>query len=139
MCFPLPRFGYNTSNIVESTNSVWREIRELPPLQLLNGIYQWNLTTFYICRQVRLDPRNSILSNAVYKSYKFRESTVRGFRVLLSLETSFLVTTSRVAEFIVNLPTIEEVNIARGQLHGSCLCIKYQEYLAPCSHVITCI
>jgi hypothetical protein len=139
MCFPLPRFGHDTSNIVESTNSVWREIRELPPLQLLNGIYQWNLTTFYTRRQVRLDPGNSILSNAAYKSYKFRESTARGFRVLPSSETSFLVTTSRAAEFIVNLPTIEEVDIARGQPHGSCSCMKYQEYLAPCSHAITCI
>jgi hypothetical protein len=39
LSFPLPRFGHDTSNIVESTNSVWREIRELPPLQLLDGIY----------------------------------------------------------------------------------------------------
>jgi hypothetical protein len=38
--FPRSRFGHNTSNIVESTNSVWREIRELPPLRLLNGMYQ---------------------------------------------------------------------------------------------------
>ena len=42
--FPQPRFGHDTSNIVESINSVWREIRELPPLQLLNGIYHWSLT-----------------------------------------------------------------------------------------------
>jgi transposase-like protein len=45
--FTLPRFGHDTSNIVESTNSMWREIRELPPLQLLDGLYQWNLTAFY--------------------------------------------------------------------------------------------
>ena len=38
--FPWPRFGHDTSNIVESTNLAWRGIRELPPLQLLNGIYQ---------------------------------------------------------------------------------------------------
>ena len=31
-CFPLPRFGHDTSNIVESANSAWRDIRELPPL-----------------------------------------------------------------------------------------------------------
>jgi hypothetical protein len=42
-CFPLPRFGYDTSNIAESVNSAWREIRELPPLSLLDGIYQWTL------------------------------------------------------------------------------------------------
>ena len=38
--FPRPRFGHDTSNIVESTNFMWKGIRELPPLQLLNGIYQ---------------------------------------------------------------------------------------------------
>ena len=37
--FPRPRFGHNISNIVELTNSMWRKIRELPPLQLLDGIY----------------------------------------------------------------------------------------------------
>ena len=30
--FPHPRFGHDTSNIVESVNSIWRDIRELPPL-----------------------------------------------------------------------------------------------------------
>jgi hypothetical protein len=40
-CFPYPRFGHDTSNIVESTNSVWRDIRELPRLQLIHGMYQW--------------------------------------------------------------------------------------------------
>jgi hypothetical protein len=37
--FPLPRFGHDTSNIIELTNSAWRELQELPTLQLLNGIY----------------------------------------------------------------------------------------------------
>ena len=66
--FPYPRFGHDTSNIVESTNSVWREIRELPPLQLLDGIYQWTLTTFYERQRLVLAPGNSILSNAAYQS-----------------------------------------------------------------------
>jgi hypothetical protein len=37
--FPRPRFGHDISNIVESTNSMWRKIRELPLLQLLDRIY----------------------------------------------------------------------------------------------------
>lgn len=39
ICFLLPRFGHDTSNIVESVNSAWREIREIPLLQLLHRIY----------------------------------------------------------------------------------------------------
>jgi hypothetical protein len=68
--FPRPRFGHDTSNIVESTNFMWKGIRELPPLQLLNGIYQWCLTTWYHRLQLRPAPGNSVLSNAAYKAYK---------------------------------------------------------------------
>ena len=71
--FPLPRFGHDTSNIVESTNSAWCKIRELPPLQLLHGIYQWCITTWYQRSQLRLVPGNSVLSNAAYQAYKHRD------------------------------------------------------------------
>ena len=134
--FPLPRFGHDTSNIVESTNSMWRELRELPPLQLLNGIYQWNLTTFYERQRVPLAPGNSVLSNTAYYSYKHRETAARGFQVLPSSETNFLVTTSRGIDFIVDLPVI----INKYPIEeGSCSCLKYQDYTAPCSHAIACI
>jgi hypothetical protein len=70
-CFRYPRFGHDTSNIVESTNSVWRDIRELPPLQLLHGIYPWYITTFRKRRDLKLTPGNSMLSNSAYRGYKF--------------------------------------------------------------------
>ena len=133
-CFPRPRFGHDTSNIVESTNSVWREIRELPPLQLLNGIYQWCLTTWYKRKQVRLAPGNSVLSNAAYKDYKHRESTARGLQVLPSSDTTFLVTTTQGTQYIVSLPPL-----SLDRLRGSCSCRKYKDFEAPCSHAIACI
>ena len=139
LSFPLPRFGHDTSNIVESINSVWREIRELPPLQLLDGIYQWTLTAFYERQRLILAPGNSILSNAAYQSYKHRESAARGFRVLPSSETDFLVTTSRGADFIVTLPAAESLHFLASLASGYCSCLKYQEYMAPCSHAIACI
>ena len=105
-CFPRPRFGHDTSNIVESTNSAWREIQELPPLQLLNGIYQWCLTTWYQRLQLRLVPGNSVLSNAAYKAYKHQESAAQSFQVLPSSDTKFLVTTTQGAQYIVKLPPI---------------------------------
>ena len=104
--FPRPRFGHDTSNIVESINSVWREIRELPPLQLLNGIYEWFLTTWYQRGQIQLFTGNSILSNAAYKGYKHREKFAWSFRVLPSSDTHFLVSTSQAAQYIVALPPI---------------------------------
>ena len=80
---------------MESVNSIWRDIRELPPLQLLNGIYQWTLTTIYERQREPLDTGNSVLSNAAYKQYKHRESIARGFTVLASTNNDFMVTTSR--------------------------------------------
>jgi hypothetical protein len=132
--FPWPRFGHDTSNIVESTNSAWRDIRELPPLQLLNGIYQWCITTWYQRGQLRLAPGNSTLSNAAYQAYKHRELAARGFQVLPSSQTTFLVNTTRGNQYIVSLPptTLE-------RLQGSCSCRKYDDFSAPCSHAIACI
>lgn len=135
--FPVPRFGHDTSNIVESINSVWREIRELPPLQLLNGIYEWFLTTWYQRGQTQLFTGNSILSNAAYKGYKHREKIAQSFRVLPSSNTHFLVSTSEAAQYIVALPPIA-TNRA-DQYEGTCSCRKYSEYHAPCSHTIACI
>jgi hypothetical protein len=143
--FPRPRFGHDTSNIVESVNSIWRDIRELPPLQLLNGIYQWTLTTIYERQREPLDTGNSVLSNAAYKQYKHRESIARGFTVLASSDNDFIVTTSRGIDYIVYLPLADllQSNRLSDRLNalqdGSCSCGKYKDYQAPCSHAIACI
>ena len=132
--FPKPRFGHDTSNIVESINSVWREIRELPPLQLLTGIYQWCLTTWYQRLHQTLVPGNSVLSNTAYQAYKYRESKARSFQVLPSSDITFLVTTTSASQYIVSLPPITP-----DRLQGSCSCGKYEDFNAPCSHAIACI
>jgi hypothetical protein len=134
--FPHPRFGHDTSNIVESVNSIWREIRELPPLQLIDGIYQWTLTTFHQRLHSSLDSGNTFLSNAAYRQYKHRESVAREFRVFPSSDSDFRVTTSQALDFIVHLPPTDQLD---SLLQGSCTCRKYQEYLAPCSHAIACV
>jgi len=97
-------------------------------------IYQWNIKTFYERQRVQLVSGNTILSNSAYQSYKHRELSARGFYVLPSSNTEFLVTTSRAAEFIIKLPP-SETPLAI----GFCSCLKYQDYQAPCSHAIACI
>jgi hypothetical protein len=134
--FPHLRFGHDTSNIVESVNSIWREIRELPPLQLIDGIYQWTLTSFHQRLYSTLDSGNTFLSNTAYRQYKYRESIAREFRVFPSSNSDFRVTTSQSLDFIVHLPLTDHPD---SLLQGSCICRKYQEYLAPCSHAIACI
>jgi hypothetical protein len=137
--FPLPRFGHDTSNIVESTNSMWHKLRELPPLQLLNGIYQWYTTAYFERIHLPLDPGNLVLSNKAYYSYKHRESIARGFQVLPSSDINFLVTTSQGVDFIVILPDTEDLDSRQNLLTGSCTCGKYYEYTAPCAHAVACI
>jgi hypothetical protein len=41
------RYGYNTSNIVESLNASWSDIYCLPPLQIMNTIYLEAMKTVY--------------------------------------------------------------------------------------------
>ena len=143
--FPHPRFGHDTSNIVESVNSLWRDIRELPPLQLLNGIYQWTLTAMYERQREPPNRGNSALSNTAYKQYKHRESSARGFSVIASSDTDFMVTTSRGIDYIVHLPPADLVQSDRlsdrlnAVQEGSCSCGRYKDYQAPCSHAISCI
>ena len=137
--FPRPRFGHDTSNIVESVNSIWRDIRELPPLQLLNGIYQWTLTTIYERQRVPLDLGNSVLSNTAYRQYKHRESSARHFTVLASSDTDFMVTTFQGIDYIVNLPPADMLNRLSVLQEGFCSCGKYKDYQAPCAHAIACI
>jgi hypothetical protein len=45
-CFLLSRLGHDTSNIVESINSVWHEIRELPLFIFLMGYISGILRPF---------------------------------------------------------------------------------------------
>jgi hypothetical protein len=39
--FPIPHYRIDTNNIIESINSVWGKIRQLPPLQMIDAIYTY--------------------------------------------------------------------------------------------------
>jgi hypothetical protein len=41
------QYGYDTSNIIESLNSAWSDIRNLPPLQIMDSIYSQAMKTVY--------------------------------------------------------------------------------------------
>ena len=136
--FPRPRYGHDTSNIVESVNSAWGEIRNLPPLRLLDKIYRWMTRQFFERPRVRVSPGNETLTNIAFKSYQYRAENARQFRVEPSTEMLFLVETPRGHERIVTLP---EDNNGRmvNFWGGRCSCRLYQEYAAPCSHALAAI
>ena len=101
---------------------------------LFRSIYHWCLTTWYQRSKLRPVLGNSVLSNTAYQAYKHRESAARGFQVLPSSDTTFLVTTTRGTQYIVSLPPL-----IPDRLQGSCSCRKYDDFNAPCSHAIACI
>jgi hypothetical protein len=41
------KWGHDTSNIIESLNSSWSDIRHLPPLQLIDAIYSTIMRMVY--------------------------------------------------------------------------------------------
>ncbi|CAD6985566.1 unnamed protein product, partial [Tilletia controversa] len=49
--FPGRRFDHVTSNLSEISNSALRVQRELPPLQLMAGIYNYQMRVFYERKQ----------------------------------------------------------------------------------------
>ena len=60
--FPAPRYGHITSNIVESANSMWKDARELPALELLVRVWQSSMTTFYERNQLAQSTTTELLT-----------------------------------------------------------------------------
>ena len=45
--FPHPRYGFDTSNAIESVNNVLSQIRCMPPLQLVDALYTLMMKCIY--------------------------------------------------------------------------------------------
>ena len=39
--FPISHYRIDTNNIIESINSVWGKIHQLPPLKMIDAIYTY--------------------------------------------------------------------------------------------------
>ena len=78
----LPRFGIDTSNIIESLNGTWSEIRNLQPLKLIDEIYTAVMKTFYdrFHRPMK-DPK---LLDAILKLFQERQQWSRRYKVFQS-------------------------------------------------------
>jgi hypothetical protein len=132
------RYGIDTNNFTESLNSIWSEIRNLPPLQMLDHIYRWMMNTFYDRYRTKNDPGNDRLTNKAWKSYNFRLENSRGYVVHPSSDTKYIVETPRGHVRNVLLPEENELD-PNGDGDGRCSCNQYQEYEGACSHAIACI
>ena len=72
--FPAPRYGHLTSNIAESLNGAWRELRHLTPLRMLVAIWHKVMQTFADRRQ---RTTTSQLLPSVQKAFDKRLTTSR--------------------------------------------------------------
>jgi hypothetical protein len=131
--FPTTRFGYLTSNIVESANASLKAEREMPILQLLNEIWH---RVMHI-RTQRLSNAEALAS----KGQRFSDFAMKQLRDRRKLAGTFGVrmggTHSDEAEVSgVNTPvTVFVVNFRM----RTCTCKRYQENGIPCEHALAFI
>ena len=126
--FPVPRYGIDTSNALESMNSWLSELRELPHLDILVNFVHQVGTLFYTRRQKYANSEGSMFSAEVYRKYNalLREGQRR--QVVPFSENVYSVSGRNQNEIrIVNLED------------RTCTCGTYQEYQFPCLHAAAAI
>jgi hypothetical protein len=120
--FPVPRFGHNTSNIVESLNGSWKDIRSMTPLHMLCSI--WSKVMETVANRQNRQVKEVILCPAIKHLFDKRLATSRRYRVIPSSSTVFQVSNEEGKDYIVNLKK------------KTCSCAQFHEYGGPCSHAI---
>lgn len=118
-----PRYGHDTSNIVESLNSSWSDIRCLPPLQMMDTIYSEAMKTVYYRSTTK--QRLETISDIPIAKFQARLKISRRYRVFPSSNGIGQVEDPESGrKWTVNLPENE------------CDCTDFYEYQSPCSHAI---
>lgn len=122
--FPYPRFGHNTSNIVESLNSAWNPIRSLPPLKMMDTI--WSTTMKTIHDRYHRPQQSLQLADVPLSKFKDRLKSSHRYHVFESGNGVYQVQVpDSGSKFTVNLP------------QRTCTCHNFHEYSGPCAHAIT--
>jgi hypothetical protein len=122
----VPCFGHDTSNIVESINSLWNELRHLPPLHLIHGVYNWCMTTIHDRSKESKAQKFDVICDVPMAKFNDRLHTSRRFRVYPSDEQTCQVE---------DLESSRKKIVKLGD-NNECECLDFQEYQAPCSHAI---
>ena len=80
--FPYPRYSQDTSNIIESLNGTWSEIRNLQLLKLIDAIYTTVMKTFY--DRFHRPHQSQVLPNAQLQAFNERLQNSRRYKVYQS-------------------------------------------------------
>jgi hypothetical protein len=111
---PYPKWGHDTSNIIESLNSSWSDIRHLPPLQLVDAIYSTSMRMVY--HRFKEPQQSPLLADVPMAKFKARQNIARKFQVFESGNGIYQVEQDSGQRFIVNLT------------ESKCNCSNFYEY-----------
>lgn len=122
--FPYPRYGHNTSNIVESLNSSWGRLRFLPALKMMDSIWSLVMKTFH--DRYRRPQKSMVLADTPYVKFQERLKSSKRYKVFESGHGIYQVQKPDSGQkFIINLQK------------RVCDCTNFYEYQGPCTHAIT--
>jgi hypothetical protein len=122
--FPYPRYGHDTSNISESLNSVFRPIRCMPPIRMIDGIWTYVMETIH---ERRHRPQRGQLANTPLEHFEERMKQASRYRVYTSGGGIYQVQVLHGAKYIVDLTD------------GTCECGQFYEYQTACKHALIAI
>jgi hypothetical protein len=124
--FPHARYGQDTSNINESLNQSYGEVRHMQPLQMLNTIYHKTMTMFY--ERSRRRQKGGQLADVPLKKFEERQVTSQRYKVHPSDDNTYQVETTATGEkHTVHL----DIRV--------CQCTQFDEYNSPCAHGIAAL
>lgn len=118
------QFSHDMSNIVESVNGIWGELRDMPPQIMLDNIHTWTMKRIAERQQTQVS--NNLLTPTLQRKYKDRLAKARSYTVTYAGQNIFQVDTPQRQRQEVNLSLY------------TCSCLNFEDYQSPCSHVIAC-
>jgi hypothetical protein len=121
--FPIPRFGAMTSNLVESINSSFREIRRRPIVAMIEGIYDWMATKRY--------ERSTVTNSTTL--------TPNAFAILTSLQKDASYTVVASAQGIATVTGINGNQFLVNLSQKRCSCGLFHDFQFPCTHALKLI
>lgn len=121
--FPGNRYNVMTSNLAESWNSVLREAREFPIVQLVDFI-RGKMMSWFATRREAANNSEAVLTPRVEAILTNNFEMTGGYEVVKIAEKEYEVRNKSGVSFHVNLTT------------HTCSCFEFQMLGFPCSHAI---
>ena len=123
--FPKSRFGHDTSNISESLNNIWRPIRKLHPLRIMDEIWSYCMKTIHDRAKRARTGENLYLASVPHEKMQQLRLQSQRYRVYESGNGIHQVQIpDSGSKYTVNL-TIKQC------------CLEFWDLLFPCIHVLT--